>query len=331
MTLTRSTRLRFAACASLFVAPTLALCPAALSAQTYPTKSIKIVVPLAAGGPTDTLARTISEKLAETWGQAVVIDNRPGANTNIGTEAVARAPADGYTLLLTVNNLTINPSVYSNLPFDPIKDFAPVSLIATSPLILVVNPALPVNSVRELIAFAKANPGKVLYGSPGNGSPPHLAGELFNTLGGVKLVHVPYKGITQAFTDLVGNHISLMFPGSPIALPQVRAGKIRALATTGQTRTAAAPDLPTMSEAGLPGCEVSLWYGILAPAGTSPATINQLQAEIVKIVGLPEVRERWAALGAEPVQTTPAEFAKFLRNDLTKWQSVVRESGAKNE
>ena len=298
-------------------------------AQPYPNKPIRIIVPLAAGGPTDVLARSIAQNLTETWGQAVVVDNRAGANTNIGTAAVAKSPADGYTLLLTVNNLTINPSMYQNLPFDSLKDFAPISLFATSPLVLTVNPGVQAKTVKELIALAKARPGDLRFGSPGNGSPPHLAGEMFNTLAGVKLVHVPYKGITTAVTDLIGGQIEVMFPGSPIALPNAKAGKLRALATTGAKRTFAAPELPTVAEAALPNFEMSLWYGLLAPANTPPAIIQQLQGEIARIVALPAVSQQWAALGVEPVSTTPEQFTAYLKDDIVKWQKILRDSGAK--
>ncbi len=286
-------------------------------------------MPLAAGGPGDVLARAVGQKLSESTGQPVIIDNRPGANTNVGAEAVARAAPDGYTLLVTASTLTINPALYAKLPYDPIRDFAPITLIATTPLMLVVHPSLPARSVRELIALAKANAGQLLYGSAGNGSTLHLAGEMFNTLAGVKLVHVPYKGVTNAFSDLLGGQISLMFPGMPIALPQAQAGKLRALGTTGAKRAPAAPQLPTIAEAGVPGYEVSVWYGALAPAGTPSAVINRLHAELGKIVQLPEIRERWAVLGAEPVHNAPGEFAAFLKSDLGKWAKVVRESGAK--
>ena len=301
------------------------------SGQAYPGKPIRVIVPLAAGGPTDVLARTISQRITESWGQQVVIDNRPGANTNIGTTAVAKSPPDGYTLLMTVNNLTINPSVYQNLGLDPLKDFAPISLFATSPLILVVHPSVTARSVKELIALAKAHPRDLLFGSPGTGSAPHLAGELLNTLAGVKLMHIPYKGITGAVTDLVSGQLALMFPGSPIALPLVRAGRLRALATTGAKRTAAAPELPTIAEAAIPNYEISLWYGLLAPANTPQPVIEKLHTEVARIIALPAVSEQWAALGAESVSTNPEQFAAFLKQDLVKWQKVTRAAGVKME
>lgn len=299
------------------------------SAQNFPVKPIRVIVPLAAGGPGDVLARVIGQKLSEHVGQPVIIDNRPGANTNIGTEFVAKAPPDGYTLLATASTLTINPSMYATLSYDPLRDFAPLTLIASTPLVLVVHPSLPVKSVKELIALARSKPGQLNYGSAGNGSALHLAGEMFNSLARVKLVHVPYKGVTNAFSDLLGGQISIMFPGAPIALPQVKAGKLRALGTTGAGRTAAAPELPPIGESGLPGYEVSVWYGILAPAGTPTAVINRLHSEISKIVQLPEIKERWAVLGAEALHNTPEQFAAFLKADLGKWAKVVRDSGAK--
>ena len=298
-------------------------------AQTFPAKPVRIIVPLAAGGPGDVLARAVGQKLSESLGQPVVIDNRPGANTNVGTEATAKAAPDGYTLLATASTLTINPSLYAKLPYDPIRDFTPITLIATTPLLLVVHPSLPAKSVKELIALARARPTQLLYGSAGNGSTLHLAGEMFNTLAGVKLTHVPYKGVTGAFSDLLGGQISLMFPGMPIALPQAQAGKLRALGTTGAKRAPAAPELPTIAEAGVPGYEVSVWYGVLAPANTPAAIVQRLHAELTRIVQLPDIRERWAVLGAEPVHNTPGEFAAFLKADLGKWANVVRESGAK--
>ena len=308
----------------------LALCALPAHAQTYPAKPIRIVVPLAAGGPGDVLARAVGQKLAENVGQPVIIDNRVGANTNIGNEAVAKSAPDGYTLLMSASTLTINPSLYAKLPYDAIASFAPVTLVATTPLVLVVHPSLPAKSVKDLIALAKAKPAQLHYGSAGSGSVLHLAGEMLNSMAHIKIVHVPYKGVTNAFSDLLGGQISLMFPGAPIALPQVQAGKLRALAVTGDKRSAAAPELPTVADAaGLPGYEVSVWYGVLAPAGTPPAVVTRLHAEIVKIMKLPDITARWATLGAEPLSNTPDQFAAFLKSDLVKWTKVVRDSGAK--
>ena len=299
------------------------------AAQAYPAKPIRIIVPLAAGGPGDVLTRAMGQKLSEQTGQPVVIDNRPGANTNVGTEFVAKSPADGYTLLSTANPLTTNPSLYPALPYDPLRDFAPITLIGLTPLLLVVHPSLPVKSAKDLIALAKARPAQLNYASAGNGSALHLAGEMFNSLARVKLVHVPYKGVTNAFSDLLGGQISIMFPGAPIALPQIKAGKLRALGTTGEKRMAAAPDVPPVAESGLPGYEVSVWYGVLAPANTPAAVVSRLHREISKIVQLPDIRERWMALGTEPLHNTPEQYAAYLKADVGKWAKVVREANVK--
>ncbi len=298
-------------------------------AQHYPAKPIRMVVPLAAGGPGDVLVRAMGQKLAEQTGQAVVIDNRPGANTNVGTEFVAKAPADGYTLLVNGNPLTTNPSLYPVLPYDPIRDFAPITQIGLIPLILVVHPSLPVKTTKDLIALAKTKPAQLHYGSAGNGSALHLAGEMFNSLARVKLAHVPYKGVTNAFSDLLGGQISIMFPGAPIALPQAKAGKLRALGTTGDKRMVAAPELPPVAESGLPGYEVSVWYGVLAPTGTPQTIVSRLHGEISKIVQLQDIKDRWATLGAEPMNSTPEQFAAYMKADIVKWAKVVRESNVK--
>lgn len=298
-------------------------------AQSYPDKPVRIVVPLPAGSPGDTFARAFQAKLQEALGQPFVIDNRPGANTNIGAEAVAKSAPDGYTFLLTASPHTINPSLYPSLPYDPIKDFTGVTLVAVTPLVLVVNPSLPVTSVAQLIAYLKARPGQVNYGSAGNGSTLQLAGEMFNLQANVKMVHVPYKGVTQAMTDLLGGQISLMFPGGPIALPQVKAGKLRALATTGAKRTSAAMDLPTVAEAGLPGFEIAAWYGLLAPAGTPASAVSRVNGVIVKALQTPEYADQWTKLGADVIFNTPAQFNAFLRSDLDKWAKVVKAANIK--
>ena len=307
---------------------------AARFAQPYPAKPIRVVVPLAAGGPGDVLARSLTRRVAEVLGQPIVVDNRVGANTNIGTEAVAKAAPDGYTLLLTASTLTINPSLYASVPYDALRDFAPITLLASTPLVLVVHPSLPVQTVKELIDHVRERPGQLNYGSAGNGSTLHLAGEMFNTIAGVKMVHVPYKAVTGAVNDLLAGQLALMFPGAPIALPHARAGKLRALATTGARRAGAAPELPTVAEAGLAGYEIAVWYGLLAPAGTPTAIVDRLHAEFVRAVNLPETKERWTPLGADPITSTtnsPAEYASFLRADLAKWAKVVKETGARAE
>ena len=310
----------------------LALPTIQATAQNYPDRPVRIIVPAPAGSPGDIIARALAQKFTEGMGQSFVIDNRAGANYGIGTEAVAKSAADGYTLLLTASPHTINPHLYPNQAFDPIRDFAPITLVAVTPLVLVVHPSVPANSVAELLALARSQPGKLNFGSAGNGSTLHLAGEIFNTLGAVKMVHVPYKGVTQAVTDLVGGQLSLMFPGGPIALPQVKAGKLRALATTGAVRTAAAPDLPTVAEAGLPGFEISAWYGMLAPAGTPGTVITRLHREVLKLLQTPELKERWLALGADIVyQNTPELYGAFLRNDLAKWAKVIKDANVRVE
>jgi len=319
---------RFIGCGALSLLVTV--CPA--FAQTYPVKPVKIITGGSAGSPGDIFARTIGQKLSEALGQPFVIENRAGANYRIATEAVSKAAPDGYTLLLTASPHTINPALYHNLAFDPIKDFAPITLIADTPLVVVVNPEVPARSVKELLTLAKTRPGKLNFGSAGSGSGMHLAGEMFVQMGGVKIVHVPYKGSTGAITDLVGGVLTVVFSGGAAALPLVKDGKLRALATTGATRTAAAPDLPTVSEAGLPGYEISTWYGILAPAGTSSAIVSNLHNEIVKILHAPGFKTRWLELGADVVYNkTPEDFTAFLKADIAKWEKIVKEGNIRVE
>ncbi len=299
-------------------------------AQTYPSKPIRIVVPFPPGGPADILARIIGQNLAESWGQQAVIDNRAGAGGNIGSDMVAKALPDGYTLLMGfVGTHAINASLYSTMPYDNVKDFEPVSLVAMVTIILVVHPSIPANSVKELIVLARSRPGQLTFGSPGNGTPQHLAGELFNTMAGVKMVHIPYKGAVPALTDLLGGRVSLIFSSMPPALPHVKAGKLRALAVTSARRSSAAPDVPTIAESGLPGYEVINWYGILVPAGTPKEIVARLNAEILRILNVPDVKERLAAQGAETFSSTPQEFAAYIRKETQKWAKVVKYSGAR--
>ncbi len=299
-------------------------------APTYPTKPIRLVVPFPPGGATDILARAVGQRLTEVWGQSVVIDNRPGAGGNIGTELVAKSAPDGYTLEMgTVGTHAINASLYSKLPYDHVKDFVPVILVAGVPNVLVVNPSLPVSSVAELIAYAKANPGKLNFASSGNGTSIHLSGELFKTMAGVQITHVPYKGSAPALQDLLGGQVQLMFDNLPPSLPNIKAGKLKALAVTSATRAPALPDVPTMAEAGLPGFEASSWFGILAPAGTPPAIVAKLNAEIAKWLASPEAQEKLLALGANPAGGTPEDYAKHIAAETSKWAKVVKESGAK--
>jgi tripartite-type tricarboxylate transporter receptor subunit TctC len=299
-------------------------------AQTYPNKSIRLIVPFPPGGPADILSRAIGQKLTESWGQQVVVDNRAGAGGAIGSELAAKAAPDGYTLLMGfVGTHAINPSLYSRLPYDNVKSFEPVSLVATATIILVLHPSLPAKSVKELIALAKSKPGELTFGSPGNGTPQHLAGELFNTMAGVKMTHVPFKGAVPAISDLLGGRISLVFSSAPPALPHVATGKLRALAVTSGKRSVVSPDLPTVAESGLPGFEVINWYGVLAPARTPKSIVDKLNTEIAKIMKMPDVKERLSSVGIEAFSSTPAQFASFIKDETAKWAKVVKFSGAR--
>jgi tripartite-type tricarboxylate transporter receptor subunit TctC len=299
-------------------------------APTYPTRPIRIVVPFPPGGATDILARDVAQKLTDAWGQAVIVDNRPGAGGNIGSELVAKAAPDGYTLEMgTVGTHAINASLYAKMPYDHVKDFAPVILVASVPNVLEVNPALPVNSVAELIAYAKANPGKLNFASSGNGTSIHLSGELFKVMAGVQMTHVPYKGSAPALQDLIAGQVQLMFDNLPPSLPQIKAGKLRALAVTSAARASALPDVPTVAEAGLPGFEASSWFGVLAPAGTPPAIVAKLNAEIARWLATPEAKEKLAKQGADAAGGSPEDFAKHIAAETAKWAKVVKESGAK--
>ena len=298
----------------------------------YPGKPVRIVVPFPAGGTTDILARAVAQKLTETGGQPVLVDNRPGAGGNIGAELVAKSAPDGYTLLMgTVGTHAINPGLYAKMPYDHQRDFAPVILVAGVPNVLVVNPAVPVNSVQELIAYAKANPGKLNFASSGSGTSIHLSGELFKTMSGVQMTHIPYKGSSPALTDLLGGQVQLMFDNLPSALPHIRAGKLRALAVTSAQRAPALPDVPTVAEAGLPGFEASSWFGLLAPAGTPKDIIAKLNAEVAKWLATPEARDKLTVQGANAVGNSPEEFTQFIAAETIKWQKVIKDSGAKVE
>jgi tripartite-type tricarboxylate transporter receptor subunit TctC len=296
----------------------------------YPTKPIRLVVPFPAGGTTDIIARAVSQRLTETLGQAVVVDNRPGAGGNIGAELVAKSPPDGYTLLMgTVGTHAINPGLYAKMPYDHVRDFAPVILVAGVPNVLVVPAALPVNSVQELIAYAKANPGKLNFASSGAGTSIHLSGEMFKTITGVNIAHVPYKGSAPALQDLVGGQVQMMFDNLPSSLALIKGGKLKALAVTSAQRSAALPDVPTMIESGLAGFEASSWFGILAPAGTPKDVIAKLSGEVAKWLATPEAKEKMAAQGAIPAGLMPDEFTRHIATETVKWQKVVKDSGAK--
>ncbi len=299
----------------------------ALHAQPYPHKPIRILVGFAAGGPTDVAARLLSQRLTERWGQAVVVEPRTGAGGNIAAEAVAKAAPDGYTLLLPAFAHAVNPSLYANLPFDTDRDFAPVALLTTSANLLAVHPSVPAHTLRELITLAKSKPGELSYGSAGVASASHLAGELLNSMAGIKLTHIPYKGAAPASVDLVGGHISAAFPSVSLASPHAKAGRLRVLGIASLKRAENLPEVPTIAEAGVPGFEVLSWYGLLAPAGTPTEIITRLNQEVTRSLNEPEAVERLRAIGAEPMKSTPAEFNAFLKNEFAKWAKVIRTAG----
>ena len=308
------------------VIPLLALVTSA-AAQTYPAKPIRIVVAYTPAGTTDILARAIGQKLTEAWGQPVIVDNRPGANGNIGTEYAAKATPDGYTLLMTTAAPHgINPSLYRKLGFDAVKDFAGISLVATVPNVLVVNNALPVKDVRELIAYLRANPGKVNFGSPGYGSTGHMSVELFMAMTGTKMTHIPYKGDAGVLADVMGGQIALSLSNMPAYTPQIKAGRVRALAVSTSKRSPAAPEIPTMAEAGVPGYVTVAWFGLLAPAKTPRDIVNKLSAETARILKTPDVYSRLADLGAEPVGSTAAEFDAHIKAEIIKWAKVIKDA-----
>jgi len=299
-------------------------------AQAFPTKPVKLVVPFPAGGSVDAVARALADKLTQMWGQSVVVDNRPGAGGNIGADYVAKSAPDGYTVVMgALSTHAVNPSLYPKMPYDAAKDFVPITLVAITPNVLVINPALPVNSVKELIAYAKANPGKLSFGSGSNGSAGHLAGELFKVDTGTDMVHVPFKGAAPATQSLLAGDTQLMFDNLANAMAQVKAGKLKALAVTTAKRSNLAPELPTMAEAGVPGFDISTWFGLMAPAGTPPGVIAKWNADVTRILSSPDMRERLAAQGAEAAPTTPAEFSAFIASELPKYARIVKASGAK--
>ena len=315
--------------APLVAGAALGLAAALASAQTYPNKPIRMVVTFPPGGAPDTLARIFGEK--SQLGQTVVIDNKPGAGGNIGADFVAKAPADGYTLVMgTVGTHSINGALYAKMPYDMVKDFAPVAHVASAPNLLVVNNDLPVKTVAELIAYMKANPNKLSFGSPGIGSSVHVSGELFKSLTGTSMTHVPYKGRQFAIPDLVGGQIQLMFDNMPSALPMAKEGKIRAVAQTTAKRSAAAPDVPTVAET-VPGFEATTWFAVFAPAGTPRDVVNRVNAEMQRVFKLPDVQEKLRALGLEPWISTPEELARYQAAEIIKWAKVVKDSGAKAE
>ncbi len=302
------------------------------SAQTYPNRPIRWIVTYPPGGPTDVVARAIGARLTEAWGQQIVIDNRAGAGGVIGTDLAAKAVPDGYTLLFgTSAGLTINPALSNKLPYDAVKDFSPVSLLVLNPQILVLNNAIPANTVKELIAYAKARPGQLNYASVGQGSPNHLGMELLKALAGIDLVHVPYKGTGPAITDLLGGQVQLMFNSMPSVLPLVKSGKLKGLAVGSAQRSPAIPDIPTVAEAGVPGFENVTWYGMFAPAKTPHDIIVKLNQQVVKILAEPEIAQRLASQGAEPRSSTPEELVKFMRMESARWKKVIQAAGIKLE
>ena len=299
--------------------------------QSYPIRPIRLVVPSSPGGGTDITARIMAPKLGEALGQQVVVENRPGAGTMIGGEVVARSAPDGYTLLMGISTLAINPAMYRKMPYDALKDFAPISQAVSLPNILVTHPSLPVKAVKELIAFSKTRPGQINFASAGVGTNPHLSMELFLSMAGLKMIHVPYKGSGQGVIDLIAGHVSVMTPSILTGLPHIKAGRLRGLGITSARRAAGAPEIPTIAEAGVPGYEAVQWFGILAPAGTPRAIIERVNREAVRVLRTPDVRERLMADGADPVGSSPEEFGAFIRAETVKWAKVIRDVGIQPE
>jgi tripartite-type tricarboxylate transporter receptor subunit TctC len=299
------------------------------SAQAYPTRAVKIVVPFAAGGPADVYARFIAQRLSEALGQSYVVDNKPGAGSVIGTDLAAKSPADGYTLLLMSNTHTVNETLIPNKPFNLMRDFVAVAPINYSDLVLVANPKVPANNLKELLAYAKANPGKLNYASSGPGTPYHMAGELFKSMADINLVHVPYKGSSGARTDIIGGQVDVMFDALTVMADQVRAGRVKALATSGQSRTSVLPEVPTLNEAGVPGYEATIWLGLMAPVGTPKAIVDKLNETVSKVVNQPDVKQAWNKQGAVPMVMNPAVFDKYMRDDIAKWNRVIKTANIK--
>jgi tripartite-type tricarboxylate transporter receptor subunit TctC len=313
----------------LLIAFLVAVSVATAFAQSYPSKPIRVVVPATPGGAIDLAARTIGAKLTDAWGQPVVVENRGGAAGIVGSDTVAKAAPDGYTLALVASSHAINASLYPKLPFDTVKDFAPVILTHVVPLVLVVNQSLPAKSVKEFISYAKANPGKLSFASSGNGGAPHLSAELFKAMAGIDMLHVPYKGSTAAHPDLLSGQVLVMFDTVVAIAPHVKSGKVRALGVTTTRRSAVLPDVPPISQAGLPGYDTSTWGGVLAPGGTPMEIVAKLNGEIARILKMPDVRERMMNAGSEPGGGTPGQFKAFIDAEMIKWAKVVKDSGAK--
>ena len=296
-------------------------------AQPYPARSVRIIVPFAVGGPADIYGRFLGAKLGESLGQPFVIENRPGGGAVVGTDAVAKSPADGYTVLVMSNTHTVNETLIPKKPYDLMRDLVPIGGINSSDLMLVIHPSVQANNLRELLAMAKAYPGRMFYASSGPGTPYHMAGELFKHMAGVDIVHVPHKGSDQARTAVLGAQVHMMFDAITTMTPQARGGRVRALGTTGKSRSAITPDLPTVSEAGVKGYEATIWLGLMAPAGTPRPVLEKLNAEVNKVINAPEVKENWAKQGAVPMGMSVDEFGRFLREDVTKWSKLVKDTG----
>jgi tripartite-type tricarboxylate transporter receptor subunit TctC len=322
--------LAFAAAAFL-VCGASAQSPTKSGVAPYPNRPVQIIVPFTPGTGMDILARTVGQKLSERWGQPVIVDNRPGASGNIGTDMVVKAAPDGYTLLITANTLVMTVSLYRNVPYDPIRDLAPIEKMAVGTMALTLNPAVPAHTLKEFVAYAKANPGKLAYGSPGIGTPQHLATELLKLTAGIDMLHVPYKGSAGAITGLLSGDVAMMSNALHAVLPQVKAGKINAIAVGGPKRSRAAPEIPTFAESGYPDFDVDFWYGLLAPAATPREIIAKLNQDVAEILNTPEMREVLTNQGLEPVTGTPEEFGALMRTDLARWASVIKTAGIAGE
>ena len=314
---------------AMLVAGLAVIFPFAAQAEEYPARPVKLIVPFAAGGPADIYARFLAQRLEVALGQPFIVDDRPGAGSVIGTDAAAKSAPDGYALLVMSNTHTVNETLVPNKPYALLRDFVPIAPVNYSDLVLVVHPAVAANNLAELLALAKAKPGKLNYASSGPGTPYHMAGELFKAMAGVNIVHVPYRGSSQARTDTIGGQVDMMFDAVTTMSEFAKAGKVRALATTGKVRSSALPNVPTMSEAGVPGYEAVIWLGIMAPKGTPPDIVRRLNAEITAIVGRPEVRDDWARQGAVAMKMNPEDFGRYIVDDIAKWERIVKISGAK--
>jgi len=324
------TVIRLRTLVALLLAAAALAAPAVAGAQAYPSRPVKLVVPFPPGGSLDITGRLIAQRLTDMWGQAVVVENKPGAGGNIGADFVAKAAPDGYTILLgALSTHAVNPNLYAKMPYDAVRDFAPITLIATTPNVLVVNAATPVGNVREFIAWTKANPGKLAFGSGSNGSAGHLAGELYKVDTGTDAVHIPFKGGAPATQALLAGDTQFMFDNLANAMAQVKAGKLKALAVTTAERSTLVPELPTMAEAGLPGFDISTWYGLFAPAGTPAAIVAKWNADVTRILNSPDVRAKLMADGAEPAPDTPEQFAQMIARELSKYARIIKASGAK--